>query len=227
MNKREYIDKVLSQIDGKAYLEEIKTELKNHIEDREEYYTKAGYDSDVAEQKAVAHMGDAEEIGEEMNMLYNYKKHKIISIAGLSILLFYLLCYSFLYYLFRGISIYSLLDTYPYSIYGILFILIMLCAIYRCTLYSRGRVVMFLQGIISFNLFYHTIFDLFALEIGVAAITFFVHGIICLTCTAEINSAIKGNPNNAIMKRYKVWEKIFYILTAICTLTAITEFNIL
>ena len=96
MNKGEYINEVLACIQGRAYLNEIKAELENHIEDRKEYYTNAGYDDEIAEEKAVAHMGNAEDIGEDLNLLYNYKKHSIISIVGLCILIFYLLCHWFL-----------------------------------------------------------------------------------------------------------------------------------
>lgn len=219
MKKSEYINEVLSYIQGKAYLNEIKTELENHIEDREEYYSNMGYDSEIAEQKAVDHMGSADEIGEEMNMLYNYKKHKIISIAGLNILIIYLL--------FQWLIISIFGRTFSYISYNIALTLIILCIIYRCTLYSRGKVVMLLQGIISFGMFFTMAYDsLFTPYIGVEAITFFIHGVICLTCSAEINSAIKGKQNSKVMKRYKIWGKIFLALAIICTLLSVTGFII-
>ena len=218
MNKSEYINKVLSYIQSKAYLNEIKTELENHIEDREEYYTNIGYSSEVAEQKAVEHMGSADEIGEEMNMLYNYKKHKIISIVGSIILIIYLLCRCFLINLLGHI--------FSYSSYDAAITLIILCILYRCALYSRGKVVMLIQGIVSFCVSFYMIFDLFS-SISVEGIIFFIHGIICLTCSAEINSAIKGRQNSKVMKRYRIWGKIFLVVTIICTLfSVITGFII-
>ena len=81
-----------------------------------------GYDSEIAEQKAVDHMGSADEIGEEMNMLYNYKKHKIISIAGLNILIIYLL--------FQWLIISIFGRTFSYISYNIALTLIILCIIY-------------------------------------------------------------------------------------------------
>ncbi|MDE5995586.1 MAG: permease prefix domain 1-containing protein [Eubacterium sp.] len=225
MNKQEFIEEVLWQIDGKAYLNEIKAELEDHIEDRKEYYTNAGYDSEIAEEKAVAHMGSAEDIGEEMNMLYNYKMHKIISIAGFSLLIISLPFQWGLSYMFSGI--------FSFVKYIAVFNLIFLAIIYRSTLYSRGRVLMLLQGIISFCMVFYMasdllgLFDLIISYSCIAAITFFIHGIVCLTCTAEINSAIKGNQNNAIMKRYKMWEKGLYILTATCTLIRIAGLSLL
>ncbi|MDE6723243.1 MAG: permease prefix domain 1-containing protein [Eubacterium sp.] len=226
MNKSEYIKEVLSNIQGKAYLNEIKTELENHIEDRQEYYTNIGYDSSTAEQKAVEHMGDAEDIGEEMNMLYYYKKHKIISIIGLIILTVILSYLWFLSIIFREVS--SILS---FDLHVSAFFLIILCVSYRCTLHSRGRVAMLWQAVISFGMFCYINFDsfwdllidMFISTSSIAAVTFFIHGIMCLTCTAELHSAIKGNQNSAIMKRYKVWEKIFYVLTAICTFISITK----
>ena len=224
MNKQEYIEKVLWQIDGKAYLNEIKAELENHIEDRKEYYTNAGYDNEIAEEKAVAHMGSAEDIGEEMNMLYNYKKHKIISIVGFSLLIISLPFQWFLTYIFDGI--FSIVKYF--SVFNLIF----LAVIYRCTLYSRGRVLMFSQGIISFCMFFYMtsdmnkLLDLLISYSCVTAITLFIHSIVCFTCTAEINSAIKGNPNNAVMKRYRMWEKGLYILTAICTLIRIAGLSL-
>lgn len=226
MNKSEYIKEVLSQIDGKAYLNEIKTELENHIDDRKEYYTNAGYDSEIAEEKAVEHMGDAEDIGEEMNMLYNYKKHKIISIVGLIILT---CIFSYLWFL--RIILGEVFSFFSINLHISAFFLIILCVLYRCTLHSRGRAAMLWQAVISFGMlcyvnfgsFLELLADLFISANCIASITFFIHSIMCLTCTAELHSAIKGNQNSAIMKRYKVWEKIMYILTAICTFISITK----
>jgi hypothetical protein len=86
---------------------------------------------------------------------------------------------------------------------------------------------MLLQGIISFGMFFTMAYDsLFTPYIGVEAITFFIHGVICLTCSAEINSAIKGKQNSKVMKRYKIWGKIFLALTIICALLSVTGFII-
>ena len=211
MNQREYINEVLACIQGRAYLNEIKAELENHIEDRKEYYTNAGYGNEIAEEKAVAHMGSAEDIGEDLNLLYNYKKHAIISIVGLCILIFYCLI-QLLIVLFFGEPIFIISN-------------VLFCIIYGSTLRSRGKAVMLLQGIISFGLLFYLLYPYDFVPTNYMQIfIFFSHGIISLTCTSEINSALKGKPNNAMMKRYKVWEKLLYILTAITTFITITGF---
>ncbi|MDE6111415.1 MAG: permease prefix domain 1-containing protein [Eubacterium sp.] len=217
MNKQEYIEEVLWQIEGRAYLNEIKTELEDHIEDRKEYYTNAGYDSETAEEKAVAHMGDAEDIGEEMNMLYNYKKHNIIGIIGL--------CLQFLYI---PVQLYMSLINSLVMISNII-PLILLCIIYRSALRARGRLVMLFQAFIAFGLaiylFLQDFISIFDAPLFLQTATLFIHGIICLTCTAELHSAIKGKPNTALLKRYRIWEKILYVLTAISAIYAITGFT--
>ena len=218
MNKQEFIEEVLWQIDGKAYLNEIKTELEDHIEDRKEYYTNAGYASEIAEEKAVAHMGSAEDIGEEMNMLYNYKVHKIISIVGL--------CLQFLYF---PIQLYITLIFNSLTMISNVIPLILLCIIYKSALRARGRLVMLFQSFIAFGLaiypFIQDFLSILDAPFFEQTASLFIHSIICLTCTAELHSAVKGKPNVALLKRYRIWEKILYVLTAISAIYAITGFT--
>lgn len=60
MDKNEYIDRVLSHIKDRNFVNTIKIELANHLADREEYYTEIGYSAEISAQKAVEHMGDAD-----------------------------------------------------------------------------------------------------------------------------------------------------------------------
>ncbi|MDF2845545.1 MAG: hypothetical protein K0R00_3971 [Herbinix sp.] len=49
----------------------IQTELENHIEDKMEDYLEQGYDAEEAEQLSINDMGNAKEIGEELNKEHN------------------------------------------------------------------------------------------------------------------------------------------------------------
>ena len=70
MKKEEYIEKVLAHIQNKAFVSTIRQEIEGHIDDRELYYKDCGYDTETAQQKAIEHMGSAEKIGKEMNLIH-------------------------------------------------------------------------------------------------------------------------------------------------------------
>lgn len=44
--------------------------MKNHILDRVEYYTDAGYDENTAVEKTLQYMGDAETVGTEIGKVH-------------------------------------------------------------------------------------------------------------------------------------------------------------
>lgn len=65
-----YIEDILSYVKFSFDWSEIRTELENHLLDRMEDYTEAGQAED-AEELAIAAMGNAEEIGIELNRQHN------------------------------------------------------------------------------------------------------------------------------------------------------------
>ncbi len=69
--KDKFIAEVLSHIKFPFDKEDIKTELEHHILDKMEYYNEQGYDEEEAEQLSVHDMGDAGEIGVELNKQHN------------------------------------------------------------------------------------------------------------------------------------------------------------
>ena len=66
-----FIDKVLSHVKFKFDHEAIREELEEHMEDMLEDFKEEGMDSKEAMASAVLHMGDPDEIGEQLN-----KAHK-------------------------------------------------------------------------------------------------------------------------------------------------------
>lgn len=76
MNRQDYINTMLAQIDQEQMREEIEKELSAHIDDREEYYREIGFDSDTAAEKAVAHMGSPEAAADGFNKVH--KKCRLI-----------------------------------------------------------------------------------------------------------------------------------------------------
>lgn len=70
-NKEKFLKEVLSQVKFKYDRHDIGTELEAHIQDKIDYYTDIGYDMDKAEELSVNDMGDAKEIGKELNKQHN------------------------------------------------------------------------------------------------------------------------------------------------------------
>ena len=71
LNRKEFIDQVLSFVKFPFDKEKIRLELTAHIEDKEEFYITQGYDEDKAEDLSIQDMGDAMEIGYELNKEHN------------------------------------------------------------------------------------------------------------------------------------------------------------
>jgi len=69
--KEEFLIEVLNQVKFKYDRYDIRMELEAHIQDKIEYYSELGYDMDTAEELSVNDMGDAKEIGKELNKQHN------------------------------------------------------------------------------------------------------------------------------------------------------------
>ncbi|WP_234121895.1 FtsW/RodA/SpoVE family cell cycle protein [Clostridium hydrogenum] len=67
---KKYTDEVCSQIKCKEVHSEIKEELTNHLEEIKEEYIMQGASLEEAERQAVAHMGDSEKIGFDLDKIY-------------------------------------------------------------------------------------------------------------------------------------------------------------
>ena len=91
MQIKDFLEKVCNEIKYKPIREEISKELENHIEESKEAYIHKGESEEIAINKAIADMGDAEAIGKTLNKIHKPKlDYKLI------ILLLILLCFTFL-----------------------------------------------------------------------------------------------------------------------------------
>ncbi|MGN0530218.1 MAG: permease prefix domain 1-containing protein [Eubacterium sp.] len=70
MKPEDYINAVVSQIKDTAAKNSVKKELEAHIADRTEYYENAGYNHEEAVERAMANMGGAENVAQDMSRLY-------------------------------------------------------------------------------------------------------------------------------------------------------------
>lgn len=225
MKKEEYIEKVLAHIQNKAFVSTIRQEIEGHIDDRELYYKDCGYDTETAQQKAIEHMGSADKLGIQMDMLHDYKKQKIVCIIGLVIFILHLICIKYLS---------SLIFNDYISPQSACISMIIACIVYRCAFVSRCRIVMFINGIVSFvaaihfsqflyallpecitfdEYIFETIVSIFAAVIDAML---FVHSVICLTCSGEINALTKGKSNNKILGRYETYGRILSVFLIVC-----------
>lgn len=71
LNREKFLEEVISQVKFKHDRYEIKKELEVHILDKTEYYIEQGYLKDKAEELSINDMGDAKEIGRELNKQHN------------------------------------------------------------------------------------------------------------------------------------------------------------
>lgn len=67
----QYLDKILSHVKYIFDHNKIEVELKNHILDKVDYLVEKGHKLAEAESIAISEMGDAEEIGKELNKQHN------------------------------------------------------------------------------------------------------------------------------------------------------------
>ena len=72
MDRRDYTDRVLSSLRRVTEKEQeaIRSELDGHIEDHMEALRELGYDEELAEERAIAAMGEPDEVGRELNKQY-------------------------------------------------------------------------------------------------------------------------------------------------------------
>ena len=91
MQIKEFLNSVCEQIKYKPIREDISAELKNHIEETKEAYIENGMSSEEAEEKAVFQMGDAIEIGKNLNRIHKPKLDKTLLILTIIPLIFGLL----------------------------------------------------------------------------------------------------------------------------------------
>lgn len=76
MDVSEYIDAVTTQMRCKRARTVVAKELLDHIEDQTEAYLQSGMEPDVASREAVRQMGDAVEVGMEMDRLHRPRLDK-------------------------------------------------------------------------------------------------------------------------------------------------------
>ena len=95
MDIKNFLSKVCNEIKYEPVKESISEELNTHIQDIKENYISNGLNEKHAEEKAVAQMGEAEEIGKKLNKIHRPKLDwKLIILIG--ILLGFGLCISVL-----------------------------------------------------------------------------------------------------------------------------------
>ncbi|WP_027400576.1 permease prefix domain 1-containing protein [Anaerovorax odorimutans] len=84
----EYINMVLHQIRWKKAHDNISQELLNHIDDQKNTFINKGQDEKTAELNAVAQMGDAVIVGQQLDRIHRAKTEwSILAIIGICILI--------------------------------------------------------------------------------------------------------------------------------------------
>src|SRR5699024_672970 len=81
MEVYEYLDQVEKQIRQEAVREEIRTELRQHIEDQADIYQESGMSRKDAVEKAVEDMGDPVETGVQLDMVHQPQLDKKLMLA--------------------------------------------------------------------------------------------------------------------------------------------------
>lgn len=71
LKKEKFLKEVLSYVKFSLDRDDIKTELESHILEKADYYIEQGYDKEKAEELSINDMGDAKEIGIELNKQHN------------------------------------------------------------------------------------------------------------------------------------------------------------
>ena len=86
--KEEFLKEVISHVKFPFDREEIRYELECHILEKIDYYTEQGYDKETAEQLSIDDMGDAKEIGTELNSQHNPLLGWIWKITNVLVIIF-------------------------------------------------------------------------------------------------------------------------------------------
>ena len=71
INTEEFLKNATAKIYNFNQKQKIKAELTDHIETKKEFFMEIGYSEAASEEKAIAAMGDAEEISNDLSKLYN------------------------------------------------------------------------------------------------------------------------------------------------------------
>ena len=116
MQIKDFLEKVCNEIKYKPVREEISKELENHIEEAKEEYMNKGDNEEIAINKAIRKMGDAQNIGKSLNKIHKPKlDYKLL------ILLLILSCFTFLV---AGIKTFSSEGEGSFIIKTIIFLVI-------------------------------------------------------------------------------------------------------
>ena len=73
MDIKNFLETICNEIKYKPVKEEISQEIESHIKEIKEDYMDCGMKEQEAEQKAIEQMGNAEEIGKELNKIHKPK----------------------------------------------------------------------------------------------------------------------------------------------------------
>lgn len=204
MNTEEFLKTATAKIYNFNQKQKIKAELTDHIETKKEFFMEIGYSETASDEKAIAAMGDAEEISNDLSKLYNsfYNPAPVI--------ITYLIWFALL-----G-GLYFLLKEFIFEDTGALPLI--LCADFTALsifwIYSAvtGKKNNHITAILSF--------------IPIAATSVFLY-----FATAELNQEIKGNISNLIdlmfncaldYKGTHTDTKLLYGFIALFAVTAIT-----
>ncbi len=75
MKKNDYINTVLKKVKNSNTQKMIKAELDDHICENSRFFEEIGYEAEIAEEKAVEAMGDAEPVSEQFENIHNIRKY--------------------------------------------------------------------------------------------------------------------------------------------------------
>lgn len=75
MKKNDYINTVLKKVKSSNKQKMIEAELDDHICENSRFFEKIGYRPEIAEEKAVEAMGDAEPVSEQFENIHNIRKY--------------------------------------------------------------------------------------------------------------------------------------------------------
>ncbi len=110
-----YIKEILSYVKFKSDRNDIRSELEDHIEDKMEDYLEQGFAADEAERLSISDMGNAKEIGEELNKQHNPIVGWIWKTTNL-LLVLTIFAFGYVFYIFISTFLYSnLINEIPKS----------------------------------------------------------------------------------------------------------------
>lgn len=107
MKKEEYLHKALLLVSNPYTKARVQRELEDHIEDETARYTDAGHDPARAEEMAMAHMGEPEEMARELGRLHRNLPGRMLGFSALAACV--------------GLSVlYGFSDQWSYSLYAVM-----------------------------------------------------------------------------------------------------------